>query len=604
MAETGKYTLYDFQRIGVDFLVLDPQDPNFPNDVNGVAIGRANKLLADDMGLGKTVQVIAAMDRVEASHVVVVCPAQVKIHWAREILKFSKRHHNITILRTGKCKIPPSANVIIVNYELVLRDKIYRQLVERGKGRKYSAIVLDEAHFLKAMTAKRTKRIFGKGSFIENSDYRWALTGTPVLNRPAELYPMLYAMAKPCIDPHISWRAYAEYFCAARVERKCYKCGALWGVADTACPSCGSSNSVVSGLNTKGSSHASELAERIKPFMLRRKKEDVLDQLPDKIETSIELNVRPPSDVDDTPIATVRRDLALAKVPDAIEFCKNLLEETDKIVIFAHHRDAIEQMAQGLLSLGSVILYGGMSADEKQKSIDSFVNSPSTRAIVAQTIAGGTGVNGLQGASNTVVFLEPDWSPGIMEQAIDRLRRIGQKRNVFVYYLVVPDSLDDHMRETLDAKRRIIDKIVKASEGVYIMSDNLSAISDALRDISTAFGKLADALGGEENSSKKPTSKPAKKKAEAPAEPAPPAAPSAPKLTEEDLRKAVGAFITTPGTDQNDNKRIINEVIWPQFNATSWTEVPQDKYADAIAAIEKGPGAYTAPTPADPLAGV
>ncbi len=134
-------TLRPFQTDGVRFLVLHPDDPKFPIDLAGMAFAhdKYHKLLADDMGLGKTVQAVVALNWINAKSAVIVCPAGVKIQWAREIAKWSNRPLSVYVVRTGKDNIPPGADIVVVNYELVLRHRIHQQIVARGVQRPYDA---------------------------------------------------------------------------------------------------------------------------------------------------------------------------------------------------------------------------------------------------------------------------------------------------------------------------------------------------------------------------------------------------------------------------------------------------------------------------------
>jgi len=236
-------------------------------------------------------------------------------------------------------------------------------LVARGEQRGYDVVCVDEAHYLKNRKAKRTRTILGPGSFLSFAKRVWLFTGTPVLNRPAEFYPILRALAPELISPYLTWQAYGERFCAG------YKLGPNASIIQK--------RKAEDGWVMDGYSHLDDLAARIEPFMLRRTKEDVLDELPDKVETVVPLDIDPPVGLEYLPIATARRELALAKVDKAVDYVAELVAGADKVVVFSHHRDAIHALDAGLRHLGPVIVYGGMSADDKQKSIDRFISDPS-----------------------------------------------------------------------------------------------------------------------------------------------------------------------------------------------------------------------------------
>jgi SWI/SNF-related matrix-associated actin-dependent regulator 1 of chromatin subfamily A len=535
--------------------------------VNWLADHRPHKLLADDMGLGKTPQCIAAMNRIRAKSCVVVCPSTVKIMWARRIAQWSETLDSVYIVKDGKANIPAGAAAIIVNYELLLRERIYRQLLNRGANQGFDVVICDEARYLKNMAAKRTKKILGAKAFTHSAKRKWMLDGTPVPNRPVEIYPILKTMAPDVIDPYLSYNDFGRYFCRGRRD--------------------------LFGWDMSGHSNIAELNQRLtgSGFMLRRTKEEVMDELPDKVETVVELDCAAPSDVADQHIAVVRRELALAKLPEAVVHLDILLSEVGKVVVFAHHREVIERLADALGNHGSVIVYGGMTAEQKQKSIDSFITDPQTRVLIGQTVAGGTGVDGLQEVCNHIVFVELDWSPGVMDQAIDRCRRIGQKREtVFVQYLAVPDSLDTVMDRQLEQKRNVINVLMKTNEVIDM------SLESTLERIAVALETLA----GQQTPQDKPT--PAKK-GSAKKEPATPANDppvekttatahaTATELTEEDCRAAISVFVAST-TDRQGNIDIVQKTILPAHGAAKVSDLKAGQYQAFIDDLKKGVDAW------------
>jgi SWI/SNF-related matrix-associated actin-dependent regulator 1 of chromatin subfamily A len=535
--------------------------------VNWLADHRPHKLLADDMGLGKTPQCIAAMNRIRAKSCVVVCPSTVKIMWARRIAQWSETLDSVYIVKDGKANIPAGAAAIIVNYELLLRERIYRQLLNRGANQGFDVVICDEARYLKNMAAKRTKKILGAKAFTHSAKRKWMLDGTPVPNRPVEIYPILKTMAPDVIDPYLSYNDFGRYFCRGRRD--------------------------LFGWDMSGHSNVAELNQRLtgSGFMLRRTKEEVMDELPDKVETIVELACSSDSSVDSDHIASVRRNLALAKIPLATAHISDLLQSVGKVVVFAHHRDVIETLANTLSESGAVIVYGGMTADQKQKSIDSFITDPQTRVLIGQTVAGGTGVDGLQEVCNHIVFVELDWSPGVMDQAIDRCRRIGQKREtVFVQYLAVPDSLDTVMDRQLEHKRNVINVLMKTNEVIDM------SLESTLERIAVALEAIANGGKVETTSQDKPT--PAKK-GSAKKEPATPvekttatadvAAPAT--LTEEDCRAAISVFVAST-TDRQGNIDIVQKTILPAHGAAKVSDLKADQYQAFIDDLKKGVDAW------------
>lgn len=550
----------------------NPELKLYPYQEQGAAFltSRYHALLADEMGLGKTAQVIEALDRVNAQSVVIICPASVRIHWAREFAKWSNLNRRIGVLKDGKSQIPPHPCVIITSYNLLLNNRTLKRL---GVSL-IDAVVIDEAHYLKNTTAKRTKLILGKSSFLHKARYKWALTGTPVPNRPSEFYPLLYTMAPECIEPYLSWRAYGERYCA------------------------GFSN--WQGFNAKGASNTEELRERVKTYMLRRELKDVEHQLPDKIESIIEMEVPGAAELTANEyLSTARRLLAEAKVPQASEHIKDIVADVGKVVVFAHHRNVIDALNSALSEANPRILYGGMSMESKQRSIDDFINDESVGVFIAQTGAGGTGVDGLQKVCHHIVFVELDWSPGVMDQAIGRLVRTGQKNGtVVVHYLAVADSLDTQMDQTLAKKRHVINKIVK-SEGVFFMTleSTLERIAIALESIASAPARFVGTTDPE------PAAKPAAKKAkEKPAvaseidtankEVAGNEAPVSGEPSLEELRKAAVAFLAVGGPEAREVNTLQATQLINKY-APKLDEVPGPMRAALIADFAKGPKSTT-----------
>lgn len=588
-------TLYPYQVEGAEFLSKE-----------------YHRFLADDMGLGKTAQSIKAMDQVGATTSIVICPATIKINWARQIGAWSEKDRSVYIVKTGADSIPPWADIIIVNYELIVKTEIYKQLIARGKQSPFDFCIIDEARYLKNKTTQRTKKILGFGRrkkenrLMDYARYKWLLDGTPIPNRPIELYPILRALAPEVIRPYTSYEDYGKYFCNGRRQIIHIVCASA-NEAEVAKRRRHIEQWVAEGYSNhemgerlgfpiyvrfgdwdfRGASHTDELKERLESFMLRRTKKDVLHQLPDKVETEIELECSPPNTTDDTPVASVRKDLGIAKVPGVLSFVKDTLQQIDKIVVFAYHRDVVEMLVSGLEDYNPVNVYGGLTTEVKQAQIDKFVNDPGCRVFIGQILAGGTGVDGLQLVCNNVIYAERDWSPGNMDQSVDRLHRMGQTDTVFVYHLIVPNSLDTQIELTLKKKRTVIDKLMKGKEQMPI-EQSLERIAVALETLASNLGTApvsvatpAPAPVAEVKEVKKSRAKKTK------AEPAKTAKASA-GVDEEAVRAAASTFINKAGTDNRDAARNVVKNILENYGADTLHALPQDEYSNFVADLEKG----------------
>lgn len=468
-------------------------------------LNRQTALLADDMGLGKTVQAAAVIDALAPKRVLILTLSTLKINWERELKSWVSHDYKYQIIYKIKEKINENANVIICNYDLIIHSEIHTQLRKLN----FDIIVLDEAHNLSNREAQRSKKVFSNSGLIRNANRIYCLTGTPVRNRPKDFYIMLKVLAPECIEPYTNYEDYAVRYCGGYIDSY----GALYD---------------------RGASNIEELAERIKPFMLRRTKEEVLTELPPLIEKTIELEMTEEvkkvlneetelqEDLNEYSVngelgvqATIRRQLGTAKVPQVVEYAQNLLQTQEKIVIFAYHRDVINELRRRLAGYGVRAIMGGMNAKCKQMEVDLFIKDKNSRIFIGQFTAAGFGVDGLQKVASDVVFAEIDWVPGNMDQARDRVRRMGQIKPVVAHYLVLPETLEDNMLQTVIKKGKVITRLLsntskeKENENMTI-ENSLERIANALEKMVEIAEKPCTCADVQET----PKKKSSKKKAE------------------------------------------------------------------------------------------
>jgi len=412
--------LYRYQEEGASFLSM-----------------RRHALLADEMGLGKTVQAIIAAGILGVEKLVVICPAIARSNWRRELEQWNY-----------------SGEAIIESY-----DKSIRPSFEHAV-RTYvpDLMILDEAHYLKNPKSQRTRTLYGKGckgnGLIRYAKRVWLLSGTPMPNNASELWPMMHAV----FGLRLNWWNYIRRYC--RYEITSF------------------------GLKISGNRNVEELKEILKPHVLRRRQEQVLDDLPAMTwetvtidpedasrkpdETAEALSVRQainsgcelPSTIQNPVLATLRREVGLAKAAPAAKLVKDELQrmEYQKIFIVAYHREVIRSLAESLKDFGAVIVTGGTPSGKRQVLIDRFQNDPRCRVFIGQITAAGTAVT--LTATNQVLFAETSWSPGDLVQAAKRCHRIGQRRPVFVRILALSDSLDEAVSRVLAGKARMISQIL------------------------------------------------------------------------------------------------------------------------------------------------
>ena len=430
-------------------------------------------LIADAMGVGKTIQAIGVLNmHPEYRNVLVICPASLRLNWQRELNKWMVKPR--TVGYVDRADYPEDVDVLIINYDIVEKH------IDKLHARKWDLLIIDEAHYLKNPKAKRTKYILGSSKKSDDippikARHKLFLTGTPILNRPIELFPLINAL-----DP-ANWPSFWPYGL-----RYCN----------------GHQNGY--GWDFSGSSNLEELQERLRStIMIRRLKEEVLTELPPKRRQVIELpatgqarklvskekaawqqheevietlklavELAKVNGTEDeyreavralgegiessfTEMAALRQEIALEKVPYVVEHVKDIADSGEKVIIFAHHKSVVRAL-KAALGDEAVVLVGDTKIEDRQAAVDAFQTDSRIRYFIGSIKAASVGIT-LTAASN-VVFAELDWVPGNLSQAEDRAARIGQRFSVLVQHLVLEDSLDVRMAQTLIDKQEIIDR--------------------------------------------------------------------------------------------------------------------------------------------------
>ncbi len=443
------------------------------------ALDHASTLIGDDMGLGKTIQALGVVNADDSTRsVLVVCPLSVALNWKAEAEKWLIRKMTIGV---ASGKDWPTTDIVIAHWGILAKHS------QTVRSRNWDLVVLDEAHYAKNPRSGRTKAIFGDrkaGLLPLNAKRKLALTGTPIPNRPIEIYPMLKWLAPQEFG---NWMEFATRYCGG------YRGQFGWDVS--------------------GASNLNEFQERLRSaVMIRRLKKDVLTELPAKTrqliliaadttdqrkalesekssqkksaealvraKAAVELakagtpddykqavaKLREEQGVAFTEMSRVRHETALAKTPQTLEHVKDVLAgDGQKIVLFAHHRDVINILRDGLETesgdwpgVKTVSIVGGDSAEDRQEAVHSFQNDPSVRVFIGSIGAAREGIT--LTAADIAVFAEIDWVPGNLSQAEDRLHRIGQHNAVTIQHVLLDNSLDAKMIKTIVSKQRVLDK--------------------------------------------------------------------------------------------------------------------------------------------------
>ncbi len=443
----------------------------FPYQQAGInfALHHSGVLIGDEMGLGKTVQAIGVINAEKPKTVLIVCPSSLKINWRKELERWLTYPYRIHVLQ-GKDQFPTLPEIVIMNYDILAKFSKQIRAVQ------WDLLVADEAHYMKNPKAQRTVALLGKGKEVKPliAKRKILLTGTPITNRPIEIFPLV-----SYLWPNVFGNLFhfAKRYCDA--ENNGY------------------------GWDFSGASNLPELQNLLRASgMIRRLKADVLKELPPKTRQVVVLpsesvgslirkegelfkkqekevkrlqiamkaakaqkdegayrsavqNLRQAYNVAFTEMAAVRKELAIAKIPFVIDYVEGVIDEGKKVVVMAHHREVIDKL-QNHFGLKAVKFYGGMSESEKSNSVDRFQQDPSCMVFNGSIHAAGVGIT-LTSAQN-MLFAELDWTPANMLQAEDRIHRIGQEGNALIQQLVFEESLDAKMADTLVRKMAVIEK--------------------------------------------------------------------------------------------------------------------------------------------------
>lgn len=376
-------------------------------------------LLGDEMGLGKTIQAIAAMAHIDATeegikHFLIVCPASVLVNWDRELQKFSRIKTYIlhgAYLAEAFMSWQENGGAAITNYESMgkIVESIDNQMA-------LSMLVIDEAHYIKNPDAQRTRYI----RRLDNESERiLMMTGTPLENRVDEMCSLI-EFVRP--------------------------------------------DMVTMVRNMAHLSNLPEFKETLSPLYLRRKRDQVLTELPPIDEKNEWCDMTLPdreayvASVTTQNFATMRRVSFLqdelttsSKTIRLLELCNEARDEGRKVVIFSFFRETVAKVSSVLSDRCIGVITGETKIEFRQSLIDQFSDAPDGSVLVCQIQAGGVGLN-IQAAS-IVIFCEPQIKPSLTWQALSRVYRMGQVRNVLVYHLLCPGTVDDAMMRLLEEKK-------------------------------------------------------------------------------------------------------------------------------------------------------
>lgn len=454
-----KAKLRDYQKDGLKWI-----DYLYSNKMGGC--------LADDMGLGKTVQTIAMLTRSvkeSSKPTMIVMPRSLIFNWQEELKKFAPSLKVTTHYGTGRnLEDSLKGDILLTTYAIVRQD------IEQLMKVEFDYVVLDESQNIKNVDALMTKAVW-----LLKADHKLALSGTPIENNLTELYSLFHFLNPSMFGSLQDFNA--QYVTPIQKE----------GDEDA----------------------ASALRRKVFPFILRRLKKDVLNDLPERTDQVLMVDMSPrqqalyekrrryfSEEVKETfaregsgkasflllqaltelrQIASVPEEksdgaIASPKIEMLMEYLTSAVKNGHKVVVFFNFLAGIELTAERLEqeNIGYEIITG--ATRDRKSAVDRFQNDDDCRVMLMTVKTGGVGLNLV--AADTVFIMEPWWNKAAEEQAINRLHRIGQKNSVNCYYMITADSIEEKIRLLQQQKTDLVDSIISSdSSGAKNLSpDDIS----------------------------------------------------------------------------------------------------------------------------------
>jgi SWI/SNF-related matrix-associated actin-dependent regulator 1 of chromatin subfamily A len=420
----------------------------FPYQLEGVEylLKHRHVLLADQMGLGKSLQALTALVQ-SGRPGIILCPAYLKGMWAGEIKKFYPNMPHTIAMKSSQ--IPNKIDgVLVCNYEQL--DRV------AGLIDSECAMIIDEAHMLKSMKAKRTKLLHER---IKKTPpkFLWLLTGTPIKNRVPEFYSLLlvlsYSDANNGLNIRTKFKSFAGFcrnFCFETIKR------------------------VPGGMmltEYSGLKNALELKEYLKYKYIRRETKDVLD-LPDENHITMpiakiegedalrfawEAHERGKIERQEETVTPIKVQVAIQKTEYTAAVVRELINgECGPVVVFSDHVAPLKAMVGHFKDLRTAIITGEVAMTKRTEIVASF-QAGQLDVIFCSIGAASVGITLTR--SCQMIFNDLPWVPGDLDQARKRILRIGQAHPCYYRY-VVADGIDAKIAKTLQEKSKIIQELL------------------------------------------------------------------------------------------------------------------------------------------------
>jgi SWI/SNF-related matrix-associated actin-dependent regulator 1 of chromatin subfamily A len=396
--------------------------------------------LSDEQGLGKTVEALAILESDVAFPAVVVCPASLKLTWAREAARWLP-HRSLTVL-SGRGTVASPADITVLNYEIV---EAHRQTLAR---RGVRALVADESHYVKNPHAKRTQAVRKLAEAVDAGGLRLALTGTPVLNHADELIAQLRVIGR--MQEFGSGARFRRQFDGELSEerlhwhlrRHCF----VRRLKSEVLPQLPAKRRVVVPVGLTNEAEY-RLAEDDVIEWLRSQPLD-LSTLNAKIATTLRAERL-------AQLTTLQRLAARGKLAAGLTWIHDFLNSGEPLVVFARHVEVQRAVLHRFPD--ALHLLGEDSITARERAIAAFQRDGGPQLVVCATRVAAQGIT-LTRASN-VAFLELEWTPAIHDQAEDRCHRIGQRDAVTAWYLLAAETIDETMARLIQRKQEVVNAV-------------------------------------------------------------------------------------------------------------------------------------------------
>jgi SWI/SNF-related matrix-associated actin-dependent regulator of chromatin subfamily A-like protein 1 len=432
------------------------------------------------MGLGKTLQAIAAAQFLPG-RILVVCPASARSVWKQEVQAWTReRSRVLTPADDAEAFLKADAGE---KYVVVAYSGLAKFGDALGK-LAFDLVILDESHYVKSRQAQRTRLVEEK---LRRIPRRLILSGTPVMNEPKEIRTQL-AFVHPDEWSDTAWfnRRFQTPWKNGTPEVK--------------------------------EAVLARLRDYLEGVMLRREKRQALPDLPEKHLRVTRLQLPPEmrrayddqedqfsdyvQEHEDTALTggmattagrleRLKQTALVGKLPLIVSAVKGMLDKGEKVVVFCHYREPIRSLAQELAPYGVVTLTGSTESDERGESVRRFQEDPEVRVFIGQTVAAGVAVT--LTAARHAVFCDLEWNPALHRQAMDRIHRKTQTRDVEVHFFLAEDTIEEDVAEVLEEKTQMMDQLLegRAGSGFGLRDKEAAQREVALRILSRKRKRMA-----------------------------------------------------------------------------------------------------------------